>query len=104
MASVRPTGPAPATITSQEATLPGNGVPLPLASAKCSTTDGTVMFIDIASIEQRRQPLLHLIRDIERQSLDRGGRVHAARGHPDAAIDDEQVLHVMATAPRIHHR
>src|SRR5271163_681029 len=44
------------------------------------------------SVEQCRQALLDVIGDVERQSLDGRGRVHAARGNPDAAIDDKQVF------------
>src|SRR5690348_255520 len=52
-----------------------------------------------ASIEQGCQALLDAVRDVQRQRLDRGGRVHAARGDEDAAVDDEQVLHVVAASP-----
>src|SRR5512142_2233346 len=55
-----------------------------------------------ASIEQGCQALLDAVGDVQRQCLDRGGRVHAARRDEDAAIDDEQVLHVVAASPGIH--
>ena len=57
----------------------------------------------VRSVEECREALLHAVGDIERQSLDGGGRVHTAGGDPDAAIDDEQVLHVVAAAPFVHH-
>src|SRR5579872_7471527 len=57
-----------------------------------------------SSIEQGSQALLHGIGDIKRQSLDGTGRIHAAGGDEDAAIDDEQVLHIMTSAPAVHHR
>ena len=40
----------------------------------------------------------------QRQRGDRRGRVHAARRRPDAAVEDEQVGHVVTTAPGIDHR
>src|SRR6476620_8602936 len=57
-----------------------------------------------SSVEQCRQALLDGVGDIERQSLDGSGRVHTARGNPDAAIDDEKVSDVVAAPPLIHHR
>src|SRR5882724_5680881 len=56
-----------------------------------------------ASIKEIGQPALHLVGDVERDGLNGGGRVHPARGDEDAAVDDEQVLHVMRPAPRVHH-
>ena len=56
------------------------------------------------SIEQGRKAPLHGVGDVERQRLDRAGRVHAGRGDEDAAVDDEQVLHVVAAAPFVDHR
>src|SRR5579863_2934044 len=55
------------------------------------------------SIEQGGQALLHRVGDIKRQGLDCTGRIHAARGDEDAAIDDEQVLHIVTSAPFIDH-
>src|SRR6202035_2862490 len=51
--------------------------------------------------EQYRQALLDAVGDVERQSLDGRGGVHAAGGNPDAAIDDKEDLHVVATSPLI---
>src|SRR6202171_1075746 len=56
------------------------------------------------SVEQIGEALLDAVGDVERQRLDGRGRVHPARGHPDAAVDDEEILHVMAAAPFIHYR
>jgi len=56
------------------------------------------------SVEQIGEALLDAVSNVERQRLDGRGRVDAAGGHPDAAVDDEKILHVMATAPFIHHR
>src|SRR4051812_15634833 len=52
-----------------------------------------------ASIEQIGKALLHLVGDVERDGLDGGGRIDAARGHKQAAVDDEQVFDVMRAAP-----
>src|SRR6201995_497627 len=51
------------------------------------------------SIEQIGEALLHLVGDVERKRLDGGGRIDAARGDEDAAVDDEEVLHVVRAAP-----
>src|SRR3569832_415598 len=56
-----------------------------------------------ASIKEVGEALLHLIGDVERDGLDGGGRIDAARGDEQAAVDDEEVLHVMRTAPFIDH-
>src|SRR6266581_934498 len=56
-----------------------------------------------ASIEEIGQPALHLVGDMERDGLNGRGRVHSARGDEDAAVDDEQVLHVMRPPPFVHH-
>src|SRR6185436_7535844 len=45
-----------------------------------------------SSIEQIGEALLHLIGDVERDGLDGGGRIDAARGDENAAVDDEQVF------------
>ena len=66
-------------------------------------TGGRALVRLSASIEQGRQPLLDLVGDIQRQRLDGRCRVHPAGGDPDAAVDDEQVLHVVAAAPCVHH-
>src|SRR6185437_12843677 len=58
----------------------------------------------LASIEQGCQTLLDAVSDVQRQCLDRGGWIHTTGRDEDAAIDDEQVLHVMAASPGIHHR
>src|SRR5438128_1503655 len=59
---------------------------------------------DIASsIEQIGETLLHLVGDVERDRLDGRGRVDATRRHEHTAVDDEEVLHVMRTAPFIDH-
>src|ERR1700729_3015873 len=60
--------------------------------------------MSITSVEQIGEALLDAVGDIERQRLDGRGRIDAAGGHPDAAIDDEEVLHVVATAPLVDHR
>ena len=54
------------------------------------------------SIEQIRQVLLDAVGDVEGQRLDGRCRVHAAGSDPDADIDDEEVLHVVAAATFIH--
>src|SRR4249920_828619 len=56
------------------------------------------------SIEQIGEALLHLVGDVERDGLDGGGRIDAARGHEHAAVDDEEILHVMRPAPLVDHR
>src|SRR5271166_3666823 len=71
--------------------------PLPAVTAV------STLFI-AASIEQIGQTLFHLVRDIERNRLDGGGRVDAAGGDEHAAVDDEEVLHVVRAAPFVHHR
>src|SRR6516162_7817850 len=68
----------------------------------CAVTLVSTLFI-AASIEQIGQALFHLIGHIERNRLDGGGRVDSAGGDEDAAIDDEEVLHVVRTAPFVHH-
>src|SRR6187402_461876 len=52
-----------------------------------------------ASVEQIGEALLHLVGDVEREGLDGGGRVHTARGDENAAVDDEEVLHVVGATP-----
>src|SRR5271166_2071235 len=82
------------------------GMPIasPSSRARSSDTIGTREVIAfLSSIEQRGQALLDAVGDVKRQRLDRSCRVHPSRGDEDAAIDDEQVLHVMAAAPFIHH-
>src|SRR6185437_4835939 len=54
-----------------------------------------------ASVEQIGEALLDLVGDVERQRLDCRGRVHAAGRDEEAAVDDEQVLHIMRPAPAI---
>src|SRR5882757_1828777 len=56
-----------------------------------------------ASIEQIGKTLLHLVGDIERDRLDGRGRVDATRRHEHAAVDDEEILHVMRAAPFVDH-
>ena len=56
-----------------------------------------------ASIEQIGEPLLDLIRHVQRDGLQRGRGVHATRSHEHTAIDDEEVLHIVAAAPFIDH-
>src|ERR1700716_4577148 len=58
----------------------------------------------IFSVEQVGEALLDAVGDVERQRLDGRGRIDAAGGHPDAAVDDEEILHVMAAAPFLDHR
>src|SRR5260370_34838336 len=53
----------------------------------------------ISSIEQIGEALLHLVGDVERDGLDGGGRVHAARRHEHAAVDEEEILHIVRPAP-----
>src|SRR3984893_17014164 len=57
-----------------------------------------------SSVEQIGKAALHLIGDVERYGLNGGGRVHPARGDEHAAVDDEQVLHIVRPAPFVHHR
>src|SRR5215469_14306537 len=52
-----------------------------------------------SSIEQIGQAALHLIGDVERDGLDGGGRIDAARGDEHAAVDDEEILDIMRAAP-----
>src|SRR5882724_6478063 len=56
-----------------------------------------------SSIKEIGEALLHLVGDVERDGLDGGGRVDAARGDEHAAIDDEEILHVVRAAPFVHH-
>src|SRR3979490_2669435 len=58
----------------------------------------------IFSVEQVGKALLDAVGNIERQRLDGRGRIDAAGGHPDAAVDDEQVFYVMAAPPFIDPR
>src|SRR5882762_821631 len=58
----------------------------------------------ISSIEQIGEAALHLVGDVERNRLDGGGWIDAARGHEQAAIDDEKILHIMRTAPFVDYR
>src|SRR6266702_7641621 len=59
---------------------------------------------DIASsIEQIGEALLHLVGDVERDGLEGGGRIDATRGDEQAAVDDEQVLYIVRTAPFVDH-
>src|ERR1700674_4629961 len=60
--------------------------------------------MSLLSVEQIGEALLDAVGNVERQRLDGRGRIDAAGGYPDAAIDDEEVLYIMATAPFIHHR
>src|SRR4029079_15881003 len=55
------------------------------------------------SIEEVCKALLHLVGDVERDRLDGRGRVHAARGHEHAVVDNEEILHVVRTAPFVDH-
>ena len=56
------------------------------------------------SIEEGSQAVLDAVGDVERERLDRPRRVHTGRSHKDAAVDDEQVFHVMAATPLVHDR
>src|ERR1700736_5237859 len=58
----------------------------------------------ITSIEQIGEAALHLVGDVEGDGLDRGSRIDAARGHEHAAVDDEEILHIVRTAPFVDHR
>src|SRR6266702_3838323 len=58
----------------------------------------------ISSIEQVGEAALHLVGDVERDGLDGGGRIDAARGHEQAAVDDEEILHIVRPAPFVDHR
>src|SRR5438067_3110777 len=61
--------------------------------------------INIASsVKEIGEAALHLIGDVERDGLNGGGRVHPARSDENAAVDDEEVLHVVRPAPFIHDR
>src|SRR6185437_5224888 len=67
--------------------------------------DVSVLSSDIsASVEQIGEALLHLVGDVERDGLDGGGRIDAARGDEHAAVDDEQVFHIVRPAPFVDHR
>src|SRR6478735_1270537 len=63
-------------------------------SDRCCSADRECSIV--ASVEQGCQALLDAVRDIERQRLDGARRIYAGRGDEDAAVDDEQVLHVVA--------
>src|SRR5471032_964114 len=79
------------------------GIMVPAKARKSSVSlDDSMM----GSIEESGsgQALLDGVGDVEGQRVDRRGRVHTARRHPDAAVDHEQVLHVMAAAPFVDHR
>src|SRR5260370_36654250 len=72
-------------------------------SSRCAEV--RIFSADIASsIEQMGEALLHLIGDVERNGLDGGGRVDAARRHEHAAVDDEEILHVVRPAPFVDDR
>src|SRR5882757_8364582 len=58
----------------------------------------------ISSIEEIGKALFHLVGDVERDGLDGGGRIDAARGDEHAAIDDEEILDVVRAAPFVDHR
>src|SRR5471032_599873 len=79
------------------------GIIVPAKARRSSVSLGDSM---MGSIEESGsgQALLDGVGDVEGERLDRGGRVHAARGHPDAAVDHEQVLHVVGAAPLVDHR
>src|SRR5512140_3160733 len=53
----------------------------------------------ISSIKEIGEALLHLIGDVERDGLNGGGRVDASRGDEHAAVDDEEILHIVRAAP-----
>src|SRR5260370_12881248 len=72
-------------------------------SSRCAEV--RIFSADIASsIEQIGEALLHLIGDVERDSLDGGGRIDAARRHEHAAVDHEEILHVVRPAPFVDDR
>src|SRR5260370_15360772 len=72
-------------------------------SSRCAEV--RIFSADIASsIEQIGEALLHLIGDVERDSLDGGGRIDAARRHEHAAVNDEEILHVVRPAPFVDDR
>src|SRR5689334_13171278 len=72
-------------------------------SSRCAAVSSSFDCM-MASIKEVGEALLHLIGDVERDGLDGGGRIDAARGDEQAAVDDEEVLHVVRTAPFIDHR
>src|SRR5258708_25021268 len=82
------------------------GIIIALMTRRSSRWAGVRAFSAVmaASIEQIGQAALHLVGDVERDGLDGGGRVDAAGSDEHAAVDDEQVLHVMRAAPFVHHR
>src|SRR5438876_2648595 len=55
------------------------------------------------SVEEVGKALLDLVGDVERDRLNGRGRVHAAGGHEHAAVDDEEILHVVRAAPFVDH-
>src|SRR4029079_16844820 len=67
--------------------------------ARVSSTLGDMA----VSIEEVGEALLHLVGDVERDRLDGRGRVHAARRHEDAAVDDEKIFHVVRATPFVDH-
>src|SRR5437762_1004657 len=57
----------------------------------------------MASVEEIGETLLHLVGDVERDGLDGRGRTDPARGDEDAAVDDEEILHVVRATPFVDH-
>src|ERR1700719_1639591 len=82
------------------------GIIIALTTRRSSRWAGVRAFsaVMISSIEQICEAALHLVGDVERDGLDGGGRVDAAGGDEHAAVDDEEVLHVVRTAPFVDYR
>src|SRR3954453_17464370 len=74
------------------------------ATVQRSSCWAEVRAIDIiSSIKEIGEALLHLIGDVERDGLNGGCRVDAARSNEHAAIDDEKIFYVVRAAPLVHH-
>ena len=67
-----------------------------------SVSTGSFDTVAPGSVEEVREVLLDRVGDVERARLDRARAIHAARRDEDAAVDDEQVLHVVAAPPAVH--
>src|SRR4051812_47484054 len=56
------------------------------------------------SVKEVGKAVLHLVGDVEGDRLGGRGRVDAAPRHEHAAVDDEEILHVVRTAPFVDDR
>src|SRR6266702_975975 len=70
-------------------------------SLRCACVSASVGIA--SSVKQIGKAVLHLIGDVERDGLNGGGRIDAARGDEHATVDDEQILHVVRATPFVHY-